>query len=126
MRPLRGLAREERQAEEPAQSEPEPAADVMTLIERWVCVCPEHGVSPQAHTRAFPEHGCWFWSTDDSHCRAEVEWVRLTSDRGAVEALDALRRAADAFDATLSSTVDGPERDAMRAASVTASRVGGQ
>jgi hypothetical protein len=56
----------------------------------------------------------------------EVEVVSADQLGGAVSALDALRRAADAFDATLSSTVDGPERDAMRAASVAASRIGGE
>jgi hypothetical protein len=119
MRPLQGLAREERQAEEPAQSEPEPAADVMSLIERrWTITFDSEGrprdVGEHADARAL--HNGW----------TTVEVIPAADARGAVEALDALRRAADAFDATLSSTVDGPERDAMRAASVTASRVGGQ
>lgn len=65
-----------------------------TDIERWITVCPTHGpspeVSPKPHTR-----GCWYWSTDDVQCREKVEWVRLTNDRGAVEALQHIAESAE-------------------------------
>lgn len=62
--------------------------DRMTVIERWVTVCPEHGVSYTAHSKP-PTGGCYFWSTDDVHCREAVEVVRLTNTTGAVSLLDA-------------------------------------
>jgi hypothetical protein len=78
MRPLQGLAREERQAEEPAQPEPEPAAGVMSLIERrWTITFDSEGrprdVGEHADARAL--HNGW----------TTVEVIPAADARGAVE-----------------------------------------
>jgi hypothetical protein len=89
----------------------------MTVIGPWTLTVGEDGAATYVDG--------WRPANVDEPTR-KVEVVPADQLAGAVSALDALRRAADAFDATLSSTVDGPERDAMRAASVAASRIGGE
>jgi hypothetical protein len=67
----------------------------------------------------------WLDEPLDSEHRAKVQANLRASGgrlREAVEALDRLRRAADAWDADLSSYCDGPERDELRAASLIAAR----
>lgn len=64
----------------------------MDLLERWIVVCPEHGPAHSVSKRPLGQ-GCWYWSTDDTHCKAEVEEVRLTNDQGAVDALRLARNA---------------------------------
>jgi hypothetical protein len=89
----------------------------MTVIGPWTLTVGEDGAATYVDG--------WRPANVDEPTR-KVEVVPADQLARAVSALDALRRAADAFDATLSSTVDGPERDAMRAASVAASRIGGE
>jgi hypothetical protein len=90
----------------------------MTDSRRYeIKVCPECG---QQTDRWCYEHGL------DMIAGERVEVVPASQLAGAVEALDRLRRAADAWDAELSSYCDGPERDELRAASLIAARLGGQ
>jgi hypothetical protein len=121
MRPLQGLAREERQAEEPAQPEPEPAADVMSLIERrWTITFDSEGrprdVGEHADARAL--HNGW----------TTVEVIPAADARGAVEVDNAMvERLRESLWSTWGAgrqTTDWPTRAQLRAALDAA--IGGQ
>lgn len=87
MRPVQGMAREERQAEEPAQPEPEPAADVMDVLRHWVVTSPSEPVSrlavlTEANAKVYTDHG---WT------RRGPFVLEAQQPQGAVQEIERLR-----------------------------------
>jgi hypothetical protein len=68
----------------------------MDLLERWITVCPVHGPAYRV-SRTKLEQGCWYWSSDYTHCGEKVEYVLLTDNRGAVDALREAEKIIDTY-----------------------------